>query len=461
MVMTMNERPHEVDLNSPDLADAIVDVETGEKDTTPPVEYRTGAAGCGKTFSVRQQIEADPKWGMLCATTGIAAVNLNTVTLHSALGLHPDSLDDQFTSGAMRVRIHNLARQYHNLVIDEISMLSATLLDMLYTTAEQVNEYVDVKEPFGLTLVGDFCQLPPINEPWAFDAQCWPRFEAATTRLTKNWRQGDGTFLEALNCLRSGDGRRGAAGLRDAGVRFGRALDPAFDGTVILGRNLEVDNYNLSRYWKLKGHEFTFPARRWGKESGGWKNIPDVLKLKVGAYVMVLANDTERGEDGQPLFRWVNGDCGHVVDVGDEDDPVLAVELVRTKQTHQIDYIERRTQQKAAPDEFTDDEIDAARKAPGSKLPDGTFYDSKKGFWVRGAISYMPLRLAYATTVHKSQGLTLDRIMVDMRHSFLGKSAMLYVACSRVRTAEGLHLVGDPRLVERRCKIDEAVRRWL
>lgn len=469
-----------VDINAPGLEDLVVETDQTKEGCEPPCEFRTGAAGTGKTFSVRAEIEKDPKRALLCATTGIAAVNLNTVTLHSALGLHPDSIEDQFTSGFMRQSMHQIARQYRSLGIDEMSMLRADLLDMLYQTAEQVNDYADVKEPFGLTLIGDLCQLPPIKEkherdlPWVFNAECWPRFESNTTTLTKNWRQGDGTFLDALNCLRRGDGRGGVAALRVANVHFTRALDPGFDGTVILGRNMEVDNYNQLRYWKLKGHEFTFPTRRWGKESGGWKNIPDTLKLKIGAYVMVLANDTERDEvTSQPMFRWVNGDCGHVVDASGprevedgviEEDflPSFAVKLVRTGQVVDIDYIERRTQQKSPPDEFTDDEIKAAKDgAPTTKLRDGTFYDPKKGFWVRGAIHYMPLRLAYATTVHKSQGLTLDRIMVDLRHAFLGEPAMTYVAFSRCRAAEGLHVVGDPRMVERRCRIDERVRRWL
>lgn len=379
--------------------------------------------------------------------------------MHSALGLHPDSIEDQFVSGRMRVRMHNVARHYRQIVIDEISMLSGTLLDMLYTTAEQVNEYADVKEPFGIILVGDFCQLPPINEPWAFEAQCWPHFEASTTRLTKNWRQGDGSFLDALNCLRAGDGRGGAARLGPAGCRFTRALDPTFDGTVIMGRNMEVDNYNLVRYLKLRGTEFRCPSHRWGKEAGGWKNIPEVLKLREGAYVMVLANDTAKDEITQePMFRWVNGDCGTVKGFGSDG---VQVELVRTGTVVSIDEIERRTQQKSPPDEFTDVQIDNAKAAPGTKLPDGTFWDAKTRFWVRGAISYVPLRLAYATTVHKSQGLTLDRIQVDLRHAFLGEPAMTYVAFSRCRTAEGLHIVGDQRMIERRCKIDESVRRWL
>src|SRR5262249_13912154 len=122
--------------------------------------------------------------------------------------------------------------------------------------------------------------------------------------------------------------------------------------------------------------------------------------------------------------------------------------------------VERRVQHKHPPDEFTDDEIKEARKH-GTKLKDGTFWDPKKGFWVRGAIRYMPLRLAYATTVHKSQGLTLDRIQVDLRNAFLGQPAMTYVALSRCRTADGLHLVGSPEMLSRRCRVDAKVVRWL
>jgi ATP-dependent DNA helicase PIF1 len=453
--------------SGPDQEIEISDAEDSkgaDEQVETPCAAITGAAGTGKTFSVRQRIEQDPSWALLCATTGIAAVNLGTITLHSALGLYPGAIEDQFTSGYMRTRMHNVARLYRGIAIDESSMLRSDLLDMLYTTAEQVNEYKDVKEPFGITLIFDMCQLPPIKEkwetklPWIFDAQCWEKFEANTTRLTKNWRQGEGAFLDALNHLRAGNGRDGAAALQSAGAKFVRGLDPNFDGTVILGRNMEVDNYNQLRYWKLQGEEERFQATRWGKESGGWKNIPDVLPLKIGAYVMVLANDTERDLDtGRPLLRWVNGDCGHIVDLAHGG---VAVELVRTGDTVLLNKITRQTIQKNAPDEFTDDEI-AAAKVGDRALPDGSYWDTKKSRWVRGEITYMPLRLAYATTVHKSQGLTLDRIQVDTRHIFMGEPAMMYVATSRCRTAEGLHIVGDTKMIERRCKIDEKVRRWL
>jgi ATP-dependent DNA helicase PIF1 len=470
-----------VDLNDPALEDAVVEIEQTKEQVETPVRMITGAAGTGKTFSVREEISKDPKAALLCATTGIAAVNLGTITLHSALGLHPDSLEDQFTTGYMRQKMHQVARHHRSIGIDEMSMLSATLLDMLYQTAEQVNEYADVKDPFGLTLIGDFCQLPPINEPWAFEAQCWPKFEAATTRLTKNWRQGDGRFLDALNHLRSGNGRSAAAALVGSGVRFERNLDPHFDGTVVMGRNAEVDNYNKLRYWKLKGKEQRYPSVRWGKESGGWKNIPDVLVLKPTAYVMILANDTARDPiTHAPMFRWVNGDCGTVTDVGVG---CVTITLVRTGAEITLGNICRQTTQKVVPDELLERHPDLSEKEIRAKYTmhsgvaeedeegnvitmsthrDGQpIWDVDKGRWIVGAVTYVPLRLAYATTVHKSQGLTLDRIMVDLRHSFLGSPAMTYVACSRCRTADGLHVVGDPQLVERRCKTDPLVARWL
>lgn len=447
--------------------------DTKDEQVETPCRFLTGAAGCGKTFKIRQEIEDDPKAALLCATTGIAAVNLGTVTLHSAMGLYPDAIEDQFTSGWMRNKMHAIARQYRSLGIDEMSMLSATLLDMLHTTAQQVNEFKDVKHAFGLTLIGDFCQLPPIKEPWCFTAQCWEKFDNGTERLTKNWRQGDGSFLVALNHLRSGNGREGARALTQSGVHLTRGLDPNFDGTVILGRNAEVDNYNQLRYWKLKGHEFTYVSQRWGKQRSEWKNIPDVLKLKVGAYVMILANDIERDPiTHEPMFRWVNGDCGHIVDVSEDivteemtpDDipqrpPMMGIQLVRTGQTITLGMVKRDNKSKVAPDHLSDDDVARLKGAPRTRAADGTYYEA--GWWYSGGVTYMPLRLAYATTVHKSQGLTLDRIQVDLRNSFLGQPAMTYVAASRCRTADGLHIVGDVGMIERRCKIDEAVRRWL
>jgi hypothetical protein len=363
-----------------------------------PCKFITGIAGSGKSFTVRERATNDQKWGLLTSTTGIAAVNLSTMTLHSALGLRPDGVEDYFLSGKLTTQLHRIAREYRNLVIDEVSMLGGReLLDLLYRAATEVNNFKDLKWPFGIVLCGDFCQLPPIKQSWAFEAECWPQFAAGTERLTKNWRQGEGDFLKALNFLRSGNGIDGAQVLSPI-AHFDKGLDPNFDGTVIFGRNDEVDRYNWLRYSKLKGEEFSYKSYRWGKQNGGWQNIPDVLKVKDGgengSYVLVLANDTERDPmTKKPMFRWVNGDCGHIV--GDR-----MVKLVRTGQTVEILPVERRVQQRAEPEEFSQQEIDEAM-GPGNSLPDGSFWDEKNEVWVRGAVIYTPLRHAWGTTVHK------------------------------------------------------------
>lgn len=458
-----------VDLNAPDLEDAVVEIEQTKDAVETPVQFRTGAAGTGKTFSIRQEIEEDPSRALLCATTGIAATNLGTITLHSALGLHPDSIDDQFTTGYMRSRMHQIARNHRALGIDEMSMLRHNLLDMLYTTAEQVNEYKDVTQPFGIILIGDLCQLPPIQEkddkevPWIMNAECWPKFKAATTKLTKNYRQSEGIFLDALNALRRGDGRAAVPLLHAAGVHFEHDIKSDFDGTTIVGINKHVENHNKLRYWKLRGKEQRFPSVRWGKESGGWKHVPEVLVLKEGALVMALSNDTSRDPiTKQPRFRWVNGFCGHVKEMTAYS---VSIEFENTKRVETLDYIVRETTQKHTPDmlaerhpEMTDKELRAKYNHSNMREP---FWDIERSRWIVGALQFMPLRLAYSTTIHKSQGLSLDKIQVDMRHAFVGESAMLYVACSRARTADGLHLVGDASMVERRCKLDPKVLEWL
>lgn len=458
-----------IDLNSPDLEDAQVEIAESKESCETPVQFRTGAAGTGKTFSIRAEIEEDPSRALLCATTGIAATNLGTTTLHSALGLHPDSIDDQFTTGYMRSRMHQIARNHRAIGIDEMSMLRHNLLDMLYTTAEQVNEYADIKESFGIILVGDLCQLPPIQEdddhdvPWVMNAECWPKFQANTTKLTKNYRQGDGTFLDALNALRRGDGKAALPLLRAAGVHFERDIKSDFDGTTIVGINKHVENHNKLRYWKLRGKEQRFKSVRWGKENGGWRHVPEVLVLKEGAYVMALSNNTSRDPlTKQPRFRWVNGFCGHVKEMTAYS---VSIEFENTKRVETLDYIVRETSQKHTPDVLAERHPDLTEKELRAKYSSNNmsepFWDVERSRWIVGALQFMPLRLAYATTVHKSQGLSLDKIQVDARHAFLGESAMLYVACSRARAADGLHIIGDASLVERRCKLDPKVLEWL
>ena len=413
-----------------------------DEECAPRCEFLTGPAGTGKTFEIKRRIAEDPSYGILCATTGIAAVNLNSVTLNSVLKyFDTESLEDRFTSGVLVHILHGLAKIYRNLVIDEVSMLSGQQLDYIHEAMTDVNGYATVKKPMGIVLTGDFCQLPPIKSPWAFTADCWPEFEKNTVKLDHFWRHPDPRFLEAINCVRRGDGPSGARLLAGM-VEFAERADTHYDGTTIYGKNVEVDRYNFVAHNRLSGVPTTVDSRRWGKHRSEWKHIPNKLTLKEGAYVMILSNDV-------PEFTYVNGDCGHIVEY-DEEDLVFRVNLIRTGTTVSIPTIERFYATREKPT--------ASEMANASPTPK---YDGKMRRWIWGGIEYFPLRLAYAATVHKTQGLSLDRVQIDCRGGFFGQPGMAYVALSRCRTPEGVRIIGTPELFGKRVRVAPEVLRWL
>ena len=308
------------------------------EDYTPgltPCTFITGAAGTGKTFSIKKKIEEDPSYGLLCATTGIAAVNLGATTLNSLLKFFDtDSLRDRFNRGGLTSTIHSIGKKVRNLIIDEVSMMDARQLDYIYMACEACNEFQDMQgRPIGIVLTGDFAQLPPIKANWVFMAECWEHFERNTTTLEKVWRQDNLKFLEAINHARSGRGKECAAILKDLGVKFVSQAEKSFDGTTIMSKNDQVDNFNYSALLDLPGEFFGLRAAYWGHEDSSWKkNIPEVLKLKMGAYVMILNNDS-------PFFSYVNGDCGHIV--GRSPEGGLSIKLVRNGNTVRIGPIVR------------------------------------------------------------------------------------------------------------------------
>src|SRR2546430_1103760 len=378
-----------------------------------PVRFLTGSAGTGKTHTVRQAIASDPHFGILAATTGIAAVNLGAITLNSLLKYFDTrGLEQAFYEGWLQKTILKLAEDgYKWLVIDEISMLDAAQLDILYQVMKMVNEVraMQGEEPLGILLTGDFCQLPPIKAKWAFEAECWPQFEANTERLTKCWRQSDAKFLEAVNHIRSGRGMVGATILHQMGVEFVKHADTSFTGTTIIAKNEAVDNFNWLCHSKIPGVPTLVTSERWmtlGRHSPSEVNlIPTELRLKANAYVMILSNDT-------PDFTYVNGDCGHVVDY-DPEAEVFKVRLVRNLEEVEIGKITRHVTQKEPPDELltkhpdvSEDDLRELDREPG--MPYWNPSLGRVGLWVVGALTYFPIKLAYASTVHKTQGLTLD-----------------------------------------------------
>jgi ATP-dependent DNA helicase PIF1 len=174
--------------------------------------------------------------------------------------------------------------------------------------------------------------------------------------------------------------------------------------------------------------------------------IPDQLVLKEGALVMVLANAKDTLSPNPNAFRYVNGDLGEILHA---EKDTATVKLRRTGEAMVIGKVTREVKIPL--------EVGRAKalKAEGHA-------DRIDGKWeIVGAITYMPLRPAYATTVHKSQGLSLDQVQVSIRDHFFSTPGMLYVALSRARTAGGLRLVGQAGTFQARCTVDERVRPWL
>lgn len=429
-------------------ADAIVEETLPPLAIPVPCEDISGIAGSGKTYYVREKIREDSSWGLLCATTGVAAINLGTITLNSALGFFDtDSLRDAYLTGRLSRKLHQIGLDHRRLVIDERSMLDAEQLDLLYRAASEANEYRDLRDrPLGITLVGDFAQLPPVRARFCFDAECWPEFSRNTLRLTKVWRQEQSHFLEALNATRRGDGHAAADILSAWGTEWHTSLDTHFDGTTIVPKNDQVDRYNSIALDRVSGPKLTITSRRWGKASAEWRNVPERTELKLNAYVMILANSPLT--DGE--FIYVNGDCGHIREVTRD---AISIELVRNGRVISLPRLVRSASVKDKPEGWysTDRSL--------GYLPRP--HRNSKGWYVLGQVEYFPVRLAYASTVHKSQGVSLDRLQVDVRDQFFSAYGMCYVALSRVRTIEGLRMVGQKERFIKNCRVDPRVEEWL
>jgi hypothetical protein len=401
---------------------------------TPLYEYIQGIAGTGKTWLLKEKAAEDPA-AVLCATTGIAAVNLGEgTTIHSFLWFYnTDSLLDAWTTGKLDYRMGEV---YGNLgirriLLDEISMLPASNLSVLCLAVERLNQQLREKrkQELALTLAGDFAQLPPVEGEFAFESEHWQKFAENTIILRHIYRQEDKEFIEALQAVREGKGKEAVDFFEPF---MNRTVDAHYDGTTVYPYNKQVDAQNAYRLSLLNTKRVSFSSNRTGKPRPEWKHIPQTLDLKHGALVMILANKRNK-HTGKIIYA--NGDLGSLVMAANPADVSRAEALVKLHRGGEVlvETVERTNIQ----------------PVNGEKT-------------LVGRIEYMPLRLAWASTVHKSQGLTLDNIQVDFRSQFFAKTpGMLYVGLSRARTKGGLRLIGGPKTFIERCTVNPKIRRFL
>lgn len=376
----------------------------------------TGPAGAGKTYVLNQFIrlaKADGKHVSVTATTGLAATHLGGTTIHAWAGIGVmDELPSGFAAHVSKGR-RDIIEKTDVLIIDEISMLHDFRLDMVDLACRLVREKPDI--PFGgiqVIMSGDFFQLPPINRGdaraggFVVHSNAWRELDPTICYLQEQHRQDDEKLLEILNALRAGDVRRHHAEqlLERADVAV-----PDGDLTELHTTNIDVDRINRVKLDALGGDEVTYQQSTTGSANyveSLQRSVlaPAELQLKIGALVMAVKNATDR--------KYANGSLGVVTDFDVLTNyPIVEFRSGRTV-TMQPDTWEQR---------------------------DG---DKK-----RASITQIPLRLAWAITVHKSQGMTLDAARIDLGRAFV--EGMGYVALSRVKNLNNLYLVGLNRMALR------------
>lgn len=384
--------------------------------------FLTGKAGTGKTTFLRDVVETSSKRVVVVAPTGIAAINAGGVTIHSffQLPLHPFIPGIKHESKfAFSKEKRSIIRTIDVLVIDEISMVRSDLLDAVDSV---LRRFRDRNKPFGgvqLLMIGDLQQLTPVvtdeeadllrhyyPTPYFFGSHALAKMDYVTIELKQVYRQQDENFLSILNAVRTGRPSQQVIDALNAQYMPTFTPDPD-DGYIRLTtHNSTANAYNESQLQQLMEEPYRFNAVITGNfPEYSYPTEPE-LELKKGAQVMFVKNDPSSEK------RYFNGKIGHVVEIVDDiilvqcpgDDEPVAVEQLEWENSKYV--INEQTQEMETQ--------------------------------VQGTFCQYPLRLAWAITIHKSQGLTFDKAIIDAASSFA--SGQVYVALSRCRTLEGMVL---------------------
>jgi hypothetical protein len=369
--------------------------------------FLTGGAGSGKSTLLSHYLRESKVTYPVLASTGAAAVLVGGRTFHSFFGLGimeggPTAAVDKALKNR---RVVSRLRKANGIVIDEISMIPGVALAAAEKIAREARGKKQI--PWGglrIIAVGDFGQLPPVTRPgqrrdWAFLDRVWQTTGFVPAVLDEIVRTTDSDFLDVLNSVRHGVVNEG---VRDFLENRTREVPDDFDGTRLYSRRDATERENLANLEKIPGKAVAFETVYSGesKYRDTIRNnapVPETIALKEGALVMLRQND--------PQERWVNGTLGHVRNIGKG---TLDIQLLKNGKFVEIEP-------------YTFDHLDAE----GEKVASATNF---------------PVTLAYATTIHKAQGMTLDKMSVDLRA--LWEPGHAYVALSRVRTARELYIEG-------------------
>ncbi len=358
--------------------------------------FLTGHAGTGKSYLISHYLEAwpDRQEVPILASTGVSAVLIGGRTFHSFFGLgtmqgSPVAVAERALSNKnVRYRV----RRAHTVVVDEVSMLPGDALGAAEAVARVARKS---DEPWGglrLIVVGDFAQLPPVSRtgerPWAFANPVWQESAFEPVILKTVVRSGDAKYTAFLEEIRKGQSSPEVAEFLN-----GRSKVPKdFDGTRLYPLRVPTEKFNRECLEELPGREWKFPTLYSGSKADAetmarTAPVPEVLHLKEGARVMIRVND--------PKLRYVNGSVGRVVSVEEKE---IMVRLGHTTMEFE-------------PEIFS--------------LLDG---DGN----VRATARNFPLSLAWASTIHKAQGASLEAVLLDLHG--LWEPGQAYVALSRVRS---------------------------
>jgi len=407
----MNNRIH----NYSDILDEI-ELEDEFKNIFNKMEYSnqnlfiTGKAGTGKTTLLEYFRINSKKNFVILASTGISAIKAKGKTIHSFFLFPPRILINEKIK---RLR-SNIIKNVDTILIDECSMIRCDLLDAIDQSL-RLNRNSD--ESFGgvqIILLGDIHQLPPVireneqdifdsfypNGHYFFHANCYQNSNISTYELTKIYRQKDAEFIYILNKIRSGNVTEAdLLPLNDKVVN--QDSNVLYETIILSPTNRKVDTINSVNLQNINSETFSYQS----SETGEFREKPadEILELKVGAQVMLIKNDIKSPK------RWVNGSIGIVTD--------LTANSIHLKIKNKVHKITQDTWEKF----------------------DYLIKDGEVLHEVVATFTQYPIKLAWAVTIHKSQGQTFEKVIIDLdRGSFA--PGQTYVALSRVTSLEGLFL---------------------